>query len=873
MWPHRQAVSKLASVEFTCRPGGSRGRRKTCHHHSLLGAAQLRLERLEVRTMLSGTSFGSEQVIVQADIVGSPSSVVAADLNGDGDMDLLVGGGGGAGTEIGWYENTDGKGSFGSLRAIEQDGSGAHSVKAADMDGDGDLDVLVASGTNSGQIGWYENTDGNGAFGSQRLIGDNVYWPWSTDAADLDGDGDLDVITSSGFEYGDSQVTWYENTDSAGTFGAPRVISQDVEYPQSVIASDLDGDGDQDVIATSRYKIIWYANTDALGGFGTQQIISTEVRVASSVFTADLDRDGDLDLLSASSHDGKIAWYENTDELGSFGPQLVISEAAERAQSVYAADLDGDGDQDVLSASEFGDKLAWYKNIDGDGSIEFEQVISHEVEGAESVIAADLDADGDLDVVSASRGDSKLAWYLNSDGNGSFGNQSYIDQDKVFFPTDVVAADLDGDGDDDVLSASRDDHKIAWYPNVDGRGRFGSQRIISLDAFGAQEVHPADLDGDGDSDVLVVSHYGDRLSWYENIDGLGHFGPQHLISDTTFARTVDTADFDGDGDLDLVSGFGTRPRIVWFENTDGAGNFREAEIAISDASDPSTIVAADLDGDGAPDVLASFYSYQDETYHLAWFKNTGGVRRFGTLRDINVGDVGLFGDLHATDVDSDGDNDIVYDAVLYDESQQNFSIPLAWLKNTDGLGSFGAPNIIAEGNLLDTSVFPTDLDGDDDQDVLATFVNHVGWYENETGAGSYGPLQIISEQMDRPVSVKGADLDGDGDTDLLASSIFDNKVAWFENLLPPPGDANRDGRFNSTDLVQVFQIGEYEDAFENNSTWQEGDWNGDGDFDSGDLVLAFQRGLYEWHRQAVSPLLAAAVDQIHEQNDLGPFVP
>ena len=58
------------------------------------------------------------------------------------------------------------------------------------------------------------------------------------------------------------------------------------------------------------------------------------------------------------------------------------------------------------------------------------------------------------------------------------------------------------------------------------------------------------------------------------------------------------------------------------------------------------------------------------------------------------------------------------------------------------------------------------------------------------------------------------------------------------------GDANRDGAFDSTDLVQVFQAGEYEDSLANNSTWEEGDWNGDGDFTSSDLVLAFQSGSY-----------------------------
>ena len=85
--------------------------------------------------------------------------------------------------------------------------------------------------------------------------------------------------------------------------------------------------------------------------FGVQQIISTTALSAHSVFAADVDGDGDLDVLSASFLDDKIAWYENADGAGSFGAQQVISTAAVVATSVFAADVDGDGDLDVLSAS------------------------------------------------------------------------------------------------------------------------------------------------------------------------------------------------------------------------------------------------------------------------------------------------------------------------------------------------------------------------------------------------------------------------------------------------------------------------------------------------------------------------------------------
>ena len=90
--------------------------------------------------------------------------------------------------------------------------------------------------------------------------------------------------------------------------------------------------------------------------------VNNESYGAYSVYAADLDGDGDLDVLSASWGDDKIAWYQN-DGSGNFGPQSIISTDGSGVRSVYAADLDGDGDIDVISASFLDNKIAWYENL------------------------------------------------------------------------------------------------------------------------------------------------------------------------------------------------------------------------------------------------------------------------------------------------------------------------------------------------------------------------------------------------------------------------------------------------------------------------------------------------------------------------------
>ena len=175
-----------------------------------------------------------------------------------------------------------------------------------------------------------------------------------------------------------------------------------------------------------------------------QQVITTSTASAQSVHAVDLDGDGDADVLSASSNDDTIAWYENlTVNLsgpaspGSFGAQQVITASAVNAMCVYAADLDGDGDMDVLSASSGDAKVAWYENLTvnlsgpaSPGSFGGQQVITTSADGARSVHAVDLDGDGDMDVLSASDNDDKIAWYENLTVNlsgpassGSFGGQ------------------------------------------------------------------------------------------------------------------------------------------------------------------------------------------------------------------------------------------------------------------------------------------------------------------------------------------------------------------------------------------------------------------------------------------------------------------
>jgi hypothetical protein len=324
----------------------------------------------------------------------------------------------------------------------------------------------------------------------------------SVRAADLDGDGDMDVVSGS---FLDDRVRWYEN-DGKENF-MPRIIGV-ANGPYSVVAADVDGDGDTDILSASYYdfKIAWYQN-DGSGDF-TTRLVSNEAFGAKSVQAADMDGDGDLDVLSASFAEDHIAWYEN-DGSENFTKRTVNSIAADEATGVYATDVNGDGNMDVLSSSFYDDRIVWYAN---DGSQTFTpHTITSAANGATSVYATDMDGDGDTDVLATSRHTQAVFWYENN------GSEIFTTHTIAFsaWPQSVYAADMDGDGDTDVLVQDAGWHRVAWYDN-DGNQNFAG-RTITTTADGAWDVFAADVDGDGDLDVLSASANDDNIAWYENL--------------------------------------------------------------------------------------------------------------------------------------------------------------------------------------------------------------------------------------------------------------------------------------------------------------------------------------------------------------------
>ncbi len=337
---------------------------------------------------------------------------------------------------------------------------------------------------------------------------------WSVFAMDVDGDGHMDVLSASA---NDGTIAWYESDGGSPPNFTEHLISTSADFPVSVFATDLDGDGDTDVLSASNFdrKIAWYQNDGGSPPGFTERVISTTANGANSVFATDVDGDGHTDVLSASRNDDKIAWYQSDGGSPPGFTEQVISITANGANFVFATDLDGDGDTDVLSTSNFDNKIAWYENDGGSPPGFTERVISTTANGANSVFATDVDGDGDTDILSASVGSDTIAWHENDGGLPPTFTERVISS-TALGARSVFATDVDGDGDLDVLSASQLDNKIAWHESDGGSPPAFTERVISLSALQPLSVFAADMDGDGDTDVLSASQNDDTIAWYEN---------------------------------------------------------------------------------------------------------------------------------------------------------------------------------------------------------------------------------------------------------------------------------------------------------------------------------------------------------------------
>ncbi|MEA3445458.1 MAG: T9SS type A sorting domain-containing protein, partial [Bacteroidota bacterium] len=402
---------------------------------------------------LGNGNFGPMQLI--SNTIDGPYGVYAGDLDGDGYMDIVAGAEKACAIEV--YINR-GTGSFDLNQTIAYAAVRSRSVYVADLDNDGHKDILSAS-RGDNKVAWYKNL-GNKKFSLQKVISDSVINAWSVYAADFDNDGFGDVIASG---WGDA-ITWYRNMQN-DSFDAPYYIQGTFGNSTLCMAKDLDGDSLIDIVGGVSGNIRWAKNLGN-GNFGPSQFICS-MTVLNTFDINDINGDGYLDIVYA---DGTAISAVINNGTGSFLPVPNISQI-NGARDLQLTDLDGDGYNDVLYVDydniTSNNLVGWYKN-DGLGNFTTSIFISYIESSSYTIVATDIDNDGDKDIFTAPRVSSnnsgKLVWFENL-GSGNFGQLQNVDYTggKIW---DIHISDIDNDNDNDIVLALSLYSTVKWLENT-----------------------------------------------------------------------------------------------------------------------------------------------------------------------------------------------------------------------------------------------------------------------------------------------------------------------------------------------------------------------------------------------------------------------
>ncbi len=863
---------------------------------------------------------------------------VFADLDDDGDLDLVVGDGHGF---VHYYENTGGAtapftkrmGEANPFQGIDVGDNAAPTF--VDLDRDGDLDWVV--GKSDGALKYYENTGSASApVFTERTSTANPFYGLDMGLspipvfADLNNDGASELVVGSrpgSLGYHVLETLW-ENTYTRDASG-------------NIVGAAFDDDGDGANDRTESYtrdasgNIVGAAFDD--DGDGTDDRTESYTRDAAGNVTRtefDDNRDGTVDRAESRTRDaeGNLIRIELDDgddgrveriefHGGADGAAWRIEHYAWNAAGKMTrmeVDENADGTLDwgeAYALDDAGHRIGASRYDLPRSYSAVDSVLSNDiiVDVGDDVVPtfADLNGDGDLDLVLVDDdgdGDdtNNVVRYFENTGSATApdftertGRDNLLREVAWDFRSVPAFADLDDDGDLDLVMGKDDDGDIWYYKNTGGAAAPIFERQegdadpfdgISLEAQDSPEV--VDLDGDGDLDLVVGENTG-IIKYYKNVgdammpsfeEKTGEDNPFNYV-DVQDAAAPTLADWDRDGDLDLAVGR-TDGDIWYYENTGSAENpeFEQREGAANPFDGVmvefnSTPVFADLNGDQVPELVVgaevedSLKHYEPEftrveTYTL---NELGQVVRAdldadadGTVDELEYYFPIATGRRRLVEIDSDADGDLdqvevqtldgdrdpyqledqTSEADGYQTKTVVYALPPSYRAVAGGgafaamdVGDAAAPtfaDLDGDGDLdlaigddlgevhyfentggaaapaftektgaanpfndLDAGYNPTptfvDLDGDDDMDlVVGDFLGTVRYFENtggasaavftewtgEAGDNDRNPFHVVSVSLNAVPAF--ADLDGDGDMDLAVGDLSGN-IHYFEN--------------------------------------------------------------------------------------------
>jgi len=659
-------------------------------------------------------------------------------------------------------------------------------AQLADLDGDSDLDAVIANGNfNSGFSVMLNN--GNGRFGTpvQYTTG---FASWDIVVADFTGDSIPDVVVSNtGTNWNGSSVSLFPGNGN-GTFGTKTNYSVG-NGPVGVASGDFNLDGYMDLAVANN------------GGFGSGTTVSILTNNMSGGFNAAvtipggaapykiaaglIDSDSLPDIVVANEQE-IITLLHNT---GSGFVNTTYIMQSMQINNLYAsiqlADIDNDQDLDVFYSSFGTQQISLRRNL-GNGTLDSAQMIVMDFwyGGASSFEVVDLNGDGFKDIVAAASSGSTGDGYriVFNQGNGTFGTETLGSAGQYTFV--ILAGDADLDGDTDILTVDNYSNELTVHPN-NGTGQFPSPVLFSTGFPSiSNKLEAADIDNDGDLDIATSANSRTAINVPVAAsinNGNGTFAPAINYSGFIGGVGVKLRDINNDNYADLIfaSGINSAPYDFYTALNNGNGTFTALQQWSMNSCGWNDLDVADMDNDGDLDVILTEWlgcpgvPFSGSRIFIS-YNQGGGNFSSPTIKVVNP----FPGPIAICDFNEDGFLDIA--------TGQSTSVDISL---NDGTGDLLAPASF-QMSQSPFDILATDLNNDGHVDIAScNYGSNPGDYNLTVrlgnGNGSFQNVQLIdaaySPDLANVSGITAADVDNDGDIDLIVSQNASNDMSIYLN--------------------------------------------------------------------------------------------